>query len=154
MDALYSSVPVGGASAKQHALNVIVSRVLVLEPALAGVELGDTKLADPHQRFDGEPLPSYRSTVVQFAWHSLRSLALAMTVGQATVLAVVYVQEVLVNTETEAHFETVGPSMENIVREPVQGDQSNYVSGYPKEEIHCYDCHSHFQVAVSNRYYS
>ena len=33
-------------------------------------------------------------------------------------------------------------------------DQSNYVSGYPNEEIRCGGCHYCFRVVGSNSYYS
>ncbi len=77
-----------------------------------------------------------------------------MTGVLATVAVSVYVPAALAKFEVEGLPVAPGPSMESIGVAPARSGQSNYVSGYPKEETHCYDFHSHFRVAGSNKYYS
>ena len=43
---------------------------------------------------------------------------------------------------------------ESIVEAPAPFGQSNYVSGYPNEEIRCYGCLYYLRVVDSNSYYS
>jgi len=77
-----------------------------------------------------------------------------MPVALATVAVVVYVPVAMVNTEMVVLLEAFDLRQENIVGAPAPSAQSNFVSGYPNEAIHCYDCHYCFRVVGSNSYYS
>jgi hypothetical protein len=72
----------------------------------------------------------------------------------ATVPVVVYVSVAMVNTEMVVLLEAFDLREENSVGAPAPSGQSNFVSGYPNEAIHCYDCHYCFRVVGSNSYYS
>jgi len=59
-----------------------------------------------------------------------------------------------VNTEMVTLLAVFDPLEESIVEGPAPFGQSNYVSGYPNEEIRWYGCHYCFRVVGSNSYYS
>jgi len=59
-----------------------------------------------------------------------------------------------VNTEMVTLLAVFDPLEESIVEGPAPFGQSNYVSGYPNEEIRWYGYHFCFRVVGSNSYYS
>ena len=60
-----------------------------------------------------------------------------MTVARATFAVAVCLQAGLVNTEMAVLLALVDLLQESIVVAPVLSGQSNYVSGYPNEEMRC-----------------
>ena len=79
---------------------------------------------------------------------------MAMPEALATPAVAVYSPAALVNTEMGILFAVLDPSAESTVEDPAAFDQSNYVSGYPNEEMRCFGCHYCFRVVGSNSYYS
>ena len=60
-----------------------------------------------------------------------------MTVARATFAVAVHLQAGLVNTEMAVLLALVDLLQESIVAAPLLFGQSNYVSGYPNEEMRC-----------------
>jgi len=79
---------------------------------------------------------------------------LAMPEALATPAVAVCLPAALVNTEMVALLAVFDSLEESIVEAPAPFGQSNYVSGYPNEEIRCYGYHYCFRVVDSNSYYS
>ncbi|SRR6266581_8353428 len=77
-----------------------------------------------------------------------------MPEAMATPAVEVCLPAALANTERVALLVVFDPLEESIVEAPAPFGQSNYVSGYPNEEIRCYGCLYCFRVVDSNSYYS
>ena len=77
-----------------------------------------------------------------------------MPEAMATPAVEVCLPAALANTERVALLVVFDPLEESIVEAPALFGQSNYVSGYPNEEIRWYGCHYCFRVVGSNSYYS
>jgi hypothetical protein len=74
-----------------------------------------------------------------------------MPAALAIVLVVAYIQVAMVNTEIEELLAAFDLLEGSIVAAPAPSGQSNFVSSYPNEAIHCHNC---FRVVDSNSYYS
>jgi hypothetical protein len=79
---------------------------------------------------------------------------MAMPEALATPAVAVCSTATLVNTEMVVLLAVSGSYEESTVEAPAPFGQSNYVSGYPNEEIRCYGCRYCFRVVGSNSYYS
>jgi hypothetical protein len=114
----------------------------------------DREPADLDQRYHHELLPSYQSTAELSAQRFQRMKVMAMPEVLATPAVAMCSLAELVNTEMVVLLAVFDPSAGSIVEAPAPFGLSNYVSCYPNEENHCYDCHSCFRVVGSHSYYS